>query len=98
MRDCRSGGHAGGFAFADLLVQLCNEVGNFLFTGSRFLFRWHFSGIDPFDHLRPEVTVDAGLEVPGEGVDPQVSFLFVRTVATHAMLGEKSLKRSDAVD
>ena len=48
-----TGSHAGRFALADLLIELSDKGGDFFFARTRLFFGWHFSGIDPFDHLCP---------------------------------------------
>ena len=97
MRYRWAGCHASSTAFANAQVQFGDDLTDFIGGRPGFILRWHFAGIDVFHHLRPKVSVDTGLEVTRQLIQSQVALFLFGAMATNAMLGEKSLKRFDAM-
>jgi hypothetical protein len=97
MRYRWAGRHAGGSSLANTLIQLGDDLADFLRGRLRLVLGGHFAGIDFLNYLRPYLSVQARFEITRQLIQSQVALFLFGTVTTYAMLGEKTLKGLGAV-
>ena len=84
-------------AFANALIQFGDDLADLLCGRLWFILGGHFTGIDFLDNLGPDLSVRAGLEVPRQLIQPQITLRLLGTMTAHAVLGEKTLEGLGAV-
>src|SRR6056297_477558 len=93
MRHGRSRRHPCGTAFLEQRIESGYELSNLILSRLRLIFRRHLAAVELIERLSPVVRVPTCLEVSRQSVDPNVTFLPLRSMTPKAVLLQKSFKR-----